>query len=124
MAVIVTSNYKVSHDGVTEKGPLLANDKGLAVGKSRTEKISFFKKRTTTEPGYYVVRWDDATSYEITKPAAHMLGGSTINSYDVTLIVKTAATQHAFTLHHTDEVTVRNQLGPFLAKIDARNSNN
>lgn len=121
MGTILISKYKIAHDGMTETGPLIADDGGLYVGiVDHKERVGLFKKRTTYKPGFWVVRWDDATGYEIGKPQQRQLGGSTINANDVILTVKTAASQHAFTLHHTDETRVRNQLGPYLARIDGR----
>lgn len=120
MATILVKKYKISHDGKTESGPLLAGPEGLSVGVKDHTEGSFFKRRTIYMPGYSIVRWDDATGYEIGKPQQRQLGGSTINANDIVLTVKTATNQHSFTLHHTDETRVRNQLGPYLAQIDAR----
>jgi hypothetical protein len=123
MATILLNNYKITHDGITESGPLLAGPEGLAIGvKSGTEKVSFLKRRTTWEPGYSIVRWADVTGYEITMPQQHQFAGSTINAHDVILTLKTAGTQLSFTLHRTDPSEVRMQLGPYLARIDGRSA--
>ncbi|MDQ1426646.1 MAG: hypothetical protein QOK39_122 [Acidimicrobiaceae bacterium] len=112
-------SYKISHEGKTDSGPLVADEKGIGVDVVSTTKVSFAKKQSVTRR-YYITSWSDVTGYEIGRPAANMLGGSTINSHDLTFTVKTAATQHAFLLHLTDEVRLRNQLGPYLAQVDQR----
>lgn len=120
---ILTPKYKTSHDGITESGPLIADDHGVYVGVvDRVERKGLFKKLTHYRPGYVVVRWEDATGYEIAAPEQHQFAGSTINAADVILTLKTATNQHSFTLHRTSVTTVRNELGPYLAMIDARSA--
>lgn len=118
---ILLKNYKTSHDGVTESGPLIADANGLYVGAvDHVERKGLFKKRTTWKPGYVLMHWDDATGYEIAAPPAHQFAGSTTNANDVILTFKTATNQYTFTLHFTSVTAVRNQLGPYLAMIDSR----
>lgn len=117
---ILTLKYKTSHDGVTETGPLIADANGVYVGVVDHVERKGFKKLTHYKPGYVLARWEDATGYEIGAPEQHQFAGSTINANDVIFTLKTATNQHSFTLHHTDVTRVRNQLGPYLAQIDAR----
>lgn len=119
MADILIKKYKATCDGTTVSGPLIAGPEGLAVGvKDHAE--GFFRRRTVFRPQYWIVRWDDVTGYEITEPRSELLAGSTINAHKAILTVKTATTQHSFSLNYTDPVRVRNRLGPYLAQVDAR----
>jgi hypothetical protein len=119
---ILAGKYKTSHDGVTESGPLIADANGVYIGAvDRVERKGLFKKLTHYKPGYVLMRWEDATGYEIAAPEPHQFAGSTTNANDVILTFKTATTQHSFTLHLTSVTRVRNALGPYLAQIDARN---
>lgn len=122
MAVILLKRYEMMHDGNKDSGPLLAGPEGLSIGVQRVEKVSLLKKRTTTGPGYTIVRWDDVTAYEISSPTRQqtIAFGSTWGTSTVTVLtLKTASNQHSFELP-TTETVLRNQLGTYLASIDAR----
>jgi hypothetical protein len=114
-------DYKINHDGTTDSGPLIADEKGIGVEvRTKTkEKTSFLKVKVLVKR-HYLVFWDQVTGYEISRPAPKALGGSTVNSNDVTFTVRTMTNQHSFLLHLTSESKLRNELGPYLARVDNR----
>ncbi len=117
-AVTLTGSWKVIHNGRTDSGPLVADDRGLAVDVSTSERKGM--KKITTTRRVYVVSWEDVTNVDITQPQTHNFGGSTINANTVELVVETTSRELAFTLKRTSPVTVRNQLGPYLSRVKRR----
>jgi hypothetical protein len=62
------------------------------------------------------------TGYEISNGSQTMFAGSDVSTKKAILTIKTAATQQSLTVKWSDAARLRNQLGPYLAQIDARPS--
>lgn len=106
----------MNYQGKTLDGPLVADEKGIAVDASERSGL----KKTTRR--IYVAHWADVTSVQISQPEPKQIGGSTINGHSVDLTVGTADRHMAFHLKFTDRARVTNQLGRYIAQVEARNS--
>jgi hypothetical protein len=123
VATILIKNYKVEvEDGKLVHGPLMVSAIGLAVGAKTGRKWRGLRPIDTYDQRYWIVRWADVTGYDISQPGGTMFVGSTVNSNQVILTLKTATNQYSYTLKHTDPTRVRNLLGEYLAKVDARHA--
>lgn len=105
-------SQKVTHDGRSDSGPLVADDTGLGVDVTTGGII-----KRGTRKRYYVAQWSDITSYDISPAAQKNFAGSTVNGNDVVLTVTTPKMIKAFTIHLTDVARLTNRLGPYLARI-------
>jgi hypothetical protein len=120
--ILVGTKVAVLQAGQKRTEAVLADDEGLVVGKvGRTVRKGLLKKQTIYVPtDDRIVAWDDVVGYEITKPDQSMFAGSDISSHDAILTLRTTATHLVLTVKHNNPLTLRSKLGPYLAKIDAR----
>lgn len=117
-SVQLKHSVKIERDGKIESGPLVADEKGIAVDVSTSERHGM--KKITTTHRYYLLGWPAVTGYEISRPAANIVVGSTTNGSDTILTITTTSAQHSWLLHFTSETQLRSKLGRYFAAIDQR----
>lgn len=104
-------------DGKSETGPLVADGEGVAVDVRKKAANSTLLRPKARITRHYLARWSEVTSYDISPPSQHNLGGTTINSNSAVLTLTTPRGPMAWDLRGGGVAQWTTALGPLLAQI-------
>lgn len=110
MTVELKHNHRVTVNGRTEIGTLVADDTGVGV---KTRRKMFSRSQLGT---FYIFKWPDVTQYRIGVPNTRMLAGSTLNSHHTQVDFWTAGNVFSWELP-LDRAVVMNRLGKYLSTL-------
>lgn len=115
-AVTLAESHKISKDGVTHEGPLIADDNGVGVQAVTSVRKDGLGLEFVGIQRFYFVYWSKVVSYRIESAPGQQSDGSTADAHDVVLTLTDDERVWAVTVHQTSVDGVTNLLTKWLAK--------